>query len=92
MNKYFRRELRDRLTVGHRPLEASILVRIQVPQPSAEKNISWYLGSAPKAHPPPAESLPRGTTRDRFFRPPHNQGIGSAPGSKSVPLTPFHLR
>ena len=55
MNKYFRRELRDRLTVGHRPLEASILVRIQVPQPSAEKNISWYLGSAPKAHPPPAE-------------------------------------
>ena len=28
----FRRALRDRLMVGHRPLEASILVRVQVPQ------------------------------------------------------------
>ena len=26
--------LRDRLMVGHRPLEASILVRVQAPQPS----------------------------------------------------------
>ena len=25
-------KLRDRLMVGHRPLEASILVRVQVPQ------------------------------------------------------------
>ena len=26
--------MRDRLMVGHRPLKASILVRVQAPQPS----------------------------------------------------------
>ncbi|MFA6588575.1 MAG: hypothetical protein WCT08_05935 [Patescibacteria group bacterium] len=32
------------------------------------------------------------TTRHRLLHLPHNQGFGSAPGSASVPLYPFHQR
>ncbi len=32
--------MRDRLMVGHRPLKASILVRVQVPQLASETDLA----------------------------------------------------